>query len=152
MHHHRRPLTTLCLVMLVAALGSLIVAGCGSSDKSSATKLPAMTSATSSSDATTGADTTSADTKTPSTGADTGAAPDGAKLFVDNCQSCHGEMGAGGSVGPDLQTAKMSDDQKAVTTQIENGGGVMPAFKDTLSQDEIDALATYVHGVLAPKG
>jgi mono/diheme cytochrome c family protein len=35
---------------------------------------------------------------------------------------------------------------------VRNGGGAMPPFSGTLSDEEIDAVAQYVVGQIAPKG
>ena len=65
-------------------------------------------------------------------------------LFQSNCGSCHtlGDAGTSGTVGPNLDQAKPSL-QKAVK-QITNGGGGMPPFKGTLTEQQIQALAKYV--------
>jgi cbb3-type cytochrome c oxidase subunit III len=66
------------------------------------------------------------------------------QVFVQNCGGCHmlGDAGTTGNVGPNLDQLKPSLD--AAVTQITNGGGGMPAFKDQLSEDQIQALAEYV--------
>lgn len=46
----------------------------------------------------------------------------------------------------------MSDSYDAVVKQITEGGTAMPAFKDSLSEEEIAAIAKYVNEVLAPMG
>ena len=68
----------------------------------------------------------------------------GEKLFSDNCASCHTlkAAGASGKVGPDLDQVKPGPE--LVTTQVNNGGGAMPAFKGKLSDAQIKELATYV--------
>ena len=76
------------------------------------------------------------------------AAPNGAKLFSQNCAACHGEKGNGG-IGvplalPSFQ-ATISDDY--LRKSIRNGrpGRIMPAFAQ-LSDEEVDALVKYVRG------
>jgi mono/diheme cytochrome c family protein len=67
------------------------------------------------------------------------------QLFDDSgCAGCHtlSEADAQGPLGPQLDGANLSVDE--VRGQIENGGGSMPAFKDQLSQPEIDQLAEFV--------
>jgi cytochrome c6 len=73
-----------------------------------------------------------------------GGAADGKQVFTDNCSSCHTlkDAGATGTVGPNLDELKPSE--PTVKRQVENGGGAMPAFKDQLSAEQIDAVATYV--------
>ena len=44
-----------------------------------------------------------------------------------------------GNVGPNLDSLKPSE--AIVARQVENGGGQMPAFKDSLSAAEIQAVA-----------
>jgi mono/diheme cytochrome c family protein len=68
----------------------------------------------------------------------------GAKLFSDNCASCHTlkAAGASGKVGPDLDQLRPGPD--LVTTQVNNGGGAMPAFKGKLTDAQIKEIADYV--------
>ena len=65
-------------------------------------------------------------------------------LTAGGCGSCHtlADAGTMGTVGPDLDAASPSFD-KAVE-QVTNGGGVMPPFKDTLSEQQIQDVAAYV--------
>ncbi len=66
------------------------------------------------------------------------------ELFTQNCGTCHTLAAAktSGKVGPNLDQLRPGPD--LVKTQVTNGGGGMPAFKSTLSQDQIQALANYV--------
>jgi mono/diheme cytochrome c family protein len=68
----------------------------------------------------------------------------GEKLFSDNCASCHtlAAAGASGKVGPDLD--QLRPGPQLVTTQVNNGGGAMPAFKGKLTDAQIKELADYV--------
>jgi len=45
-------------------------------------------------------------------------------------------------VGPNLDQLKPSYD--AVVAQVTNGGGAMPPFKDTLTEQQIKDVAAYV--------
>jgi cytochrome c6 len=65
-------------------------------------------------------------------------------LSAGGCGSCHtlADAGTTGTVGPNLDAASPSFD-KAVE-QVTNGGGVMPPFKDTLSEQQIQDVAAYV--------
>ena len=65
-------------------------------------------------------------------------------LSAGGCGSCHtlADAGTTGTVGPNLDSAKPSFD-KAVE-QVTNGGGVMPPFKDTLSEQQVQDVAAYV--------
>ena len=60
------------------------------------------------------------------------------------CGGCHTFEAAGssGSVGPNLDDASPSFD--AVVTQVTNGGGGMPPYKDQLSEQQIADVTAYV--------
>lgn len=75
----------------------------------------------------------------------------GLSIYTANCLACHGDQGANGHNGPNLQTSKFADEYDNVVDRITNGGTSMPSFKDTLSQEEIEAIAKYVSGIIAPK-
>jgi alcohol dehydrogenase (cytochrome c) len=79
-------------------------------------------------------------------------AASGAKLFSDNCESCHGTNGAGGHIGPNLQKSAIAESLAKVEKQVRNGGTVMPPFKGVLSGAEIDAVTHYVVEQIAPRG
>jgi mono/diheme cytochrome c family protein len=68
----------------------------------------------------------------------------GQQLFSDNCANCHtlAAAGASGKVGPDLD--QLQPGPELVTSQVENGGGGMPAFKGKLTDDQIKQIADYV--------
>jgi cytochrome c6 len=68
------------------------------------------------------------------------------------CSGCHtlADAGATGTVGPNLDQLKPSD--AAVVTQVTNGGAVMPAFKDTLTPQQIQDVAAYVSSVAGKSG
>ena len=69
---------------------------------------------------------------------------DGKAIFSANCASCHSLKAAAakGTIGPNLDQLKPSF--PIVQHQVEVGGGVMPAFKGTLTQAQIDAVAKFV--------
>jgi cbb3-type cytochrome c oxidase subunit III len=69
---------------------------------------------------------------------------DGKSIFTANCASCHTLKAAAatGTIGPNLDQLKPAF--SVAQHQVEVGGGVMPAFKGTLSQAQIDAVAKYV--------
>jgi mono/diheme cytochrome c family protein len=75
-----------------------------------------------------------------------GGQPDAKALFTGNCGSCHtlGKAGTSGQVGPSLDGIKLG--VAAIESQVRQGGGTMPAFKDKLSDAEIKAVAAYVAG------
>ncbi|MGD2027950.1 MAG: c-type cytochrome, partial [Anaerolineales bacterium] len=61
-------------------------------------------------------------------------APDGQRLFVTNCASCHGN------------SVSYSGDEESLREIISEGGLhlEMPSWRDRLSEEELDALAQYV--------
>ena len=77
-----------------------------------------------------------------------GDAAKGKEIFAaQGCGSCHtlSDAGSSGTVGPNLDEAKPSADQ--VVEKVTNGAGVMPSFKDKLSEQEINDVAAYVSSV-----
>lgn len=80
-----------------------------------------------------------------------------AQSFKSNCVVCHGADGTGTPTGkslkvPDLHSdavQKMTDQQ--IIDQITNGKNNMPPFKNTLTKDQIVALAAYVHSAFGKK-
>jgi cytochrome c oxidase cbb3-type subunit 3 len=74
----------------------------------------------------------------------------GAKVFVDNCASCHGEKGQGNREfgAPSLADAiwLYGSDRAAIVESITNGrSGVMPAWTGRLDDTTIKALTVYVY-------
>jgi quinohemoprotein ethanol dehydrogenase len=65
----------------------------------------------------------------------------GEEVFLDSCAGCHGVNGLGGNGGPTLADAS---NVERVVAQVTNGGSGMPAFKDTLSTQQINDVAAYV--------
>lgn len=77
-----------------------------------------------------------------------GDAASGAQVFSANCAACHA---GGNNVVNGAKTLKKEDLAKyeknsieAITNQVNNGNGAMPAFKGRLSDAQIDDVATYV--------
>jgi cytochrome c oxidase cbb3-type subunit 3 len=76
----------------------------------------------------------------------------GAKIFADNCVSCHGDAGKGNQElgAPDL-TDKIwlyGSDEATLVETISNGrAGVMPAWEGRLDPVTIKAMAVYVHSL-----
>lgn len=73
-----------------------------------------------------------------------GSAEAGAAVFSENCSTCHGATGNGGNGGPDLTTMPLAQTEEGTIQQVTNGGGGMPPFGGTLSEDEIKDVAAYV--------
>jgi quinohemoprotein ethanol dehydrogenase len=73
----------------------------------------------------------------------------GAEVFSTNCATCHtlAAAGATGTTGPNLDELKPTE--KAVETQVIDGGGAMPAFGKShiLTEKEIHEVSVYVAGV-----
>lgn len=68
---------------------------------------------------------------------------DGKNVFEAHCKSCHGEDGTLGLMGsPDLTHSTL--DTNARIELIRNGKGVMQPFGGILTDEEIQAVATYV--------
>ncbi len=83
---------------------------------------------------------------------DAAAAAEGETVFADNCASCHGEDGTGDRAqgAPNLTDAIwLYGHSEADITRIVSQGpyGVMPAWSGRLSEAQIRAVATYVHGL-----
>jgi mono/diheme cytochrome c family protein len=69
----------------------------------------------------------------------------GEKVFkTAGCGSCHTleAAGAGGQIGPNLDSAR--PDFEAVRAKVEAGGGGMPSFSGQLSADQIRDVAAFV--------
>ena len=82
------------------------------------------------------------------------AGDDGKALYQEHCASCHGETRLGGT-GPALLPSNLG------RLRAKKAGGViaqgrigtqMPAFKDTLSEEEITSLVSFIyeHPTIAP--
>ena len=111
------------IIAVVLALLVVAAAGCGGDDDDSG-----------------GAATTAATTAETTEGS-----ADGAAVFASaGCGTCHTFAAAGsdGTTGPNLD--ELMPDKETVEAQVRSGGGGMPAFEGQLSDDEIDAVATYV--------
>ncbi len=92
-----------------------------------------------------GPGTTAAQT-TPAAPSAKGDPAAGKAVFTgaSGCAGCHTlkDAGATGTVGPNLDQLKPPEAR--IVTQVENGGGPMPAFKDQLSAKQIQDVAAYV--------
>jgi quinohemoprotein ethanol dehydrogenase len=73
-----------------------------------------------------------------------GDAGAGAEVFANNCSICHGANGTGGNGGPDLRTMPKAKTESGAIEQVTKGGGGMPAFNGSLSEEEIKDVAAYV--------
>ena len=75
----------------------------------------------------------------------------GTTVWSNNCAGCHGLDGAGANGGPNLVGNETALDATKVRAQVTNGGGGMPAFKDTLSTKQIADVTAYVTERIAKK-
>ena len=80
-----------------------------------------------------------------------GDAGAGAAVWSDNCAGCHGTNGTGANGGPNLVGNEIALDPAKVRAQVANGGGGMPAFKDTLTTQQINDVTAYVTKEIATK-
>ena len=75
----------------------------------------------------------------------------GKQVFVElaqpQCGICHtlADAGTTGAVGPNLDKMELTEGK--VRLAVSDGIGVMPAYDETLSQEQIDAVALYVSTV-----
>jgi mono/diheme cytochrome c family protein len=78
------------------------------------------------------------------TAGETGDASDPKALFTSNCASCHvfADAGSTGTIGPNLDQSSL--DVAAIEEQIRTGGGGMPPFEGSLTDEQIAALAKYL--------
>ena len=87
--------------------------------------------------------------ETDTSGGDGGAAEGdpaaGKEVFASaGCGGCHvlEAAGSSGAVGPNLDESK--PDHDLVVERVTNGQGVMPSFKDQLSEQQIQDVAAFV--------
>ena len=80
-------------------------------------------------------------------------APNGAQLYRSNCAGCHGGDGGGG-IGPQLRDGAVTSAFKDAASQVDfvkSGTGGMPAFRDRLSENEIQAVVEFTRTTLQSK-
>jgi cytochrome c6 len=132
-----------CALFFAAMLFAVFYFGKESKEGEAAPRTPAQTQ--------TGVTETSGSATTTAPAGTNGGSSDlaaGKAIFgKGSCGGCHTLKDAGttGTVGPDLDTLK--PDEATVEHQVTNGGGAMPSYKDTLTSDEIKAVAAYVSQV-----
>lgn len=72
----------------------------------------------------------------------------GKQIFMEDatptCGTCHAlaDADASGPVGPDLDDLQPSHDQ--ILAALRDGPGAMPSFADSLSDEQMEAVAAYV--------
>jgi mono/diheme cytochrome c family protein len=124
----RRPALALAFAVLVAG-AALLVAACGGKDTIDST-------------AETVVGTLAAPTEEALPEGDTTA---GKEVFASaGCGGCHALADAGttGNVGPNLDESQ--PDLQLVQSRVLNGAGAMPAYRDTLTDQQIADVSAYV--------
>jgi len=131
----RRAALLFPLVVLTLAL-----AGCGGSEEATPTPesvqgtLPAQSESTSTEEQGGGGG-----------GEVEGDAEAGSQIYNEQgCGACHALEAANstGNVGPDLDD--LAPEYDAIVEQVTNGGGAMPPFKDSLSEQQIKDVSAFV--------
>ena len=123
------------VIAAAAALGAILLAGCGGEG---------VTSPTPNTVVGTVATTSSSFPVVPAFHLK-GDSKKGSDIYASSgCGGCHTLAAAHstGTVGPNLDDLK--PDYQAVTAQVTNGGGAMPAFKSSLSPKQIADVSAYV--------
>jgi mono/diheme cytochrome c family protein len=64
-------------------------------------------------------------------------------LFKNNCMACHGDQLQGGG-GPNISKVGERRTKEQLIAKINGGGKVMPAFKEILNAEEVEALAAWL--------
>lgn len=87
-----------------------------------------------------------------STDYDADLAEEGSVLYMDNCAACHGDnaLGDRGIGAPNLADAiwLYGGDRETLTYSIENARfGVMPAWGQRLTEEDVRAVSAYVHAL-----
>lgn len=77
-------------------------------------------------------------------------AVNGKEIFEDKCTLCHGDNGKLGANGAkDLSVTAL--DHKGIVAVVSNGKNTMAAYKDVLTKEQIDAVASYIESDLKGK-
>jgi len=80
-----------------------------------------------------------------------------ASQYRSKCATCHGQDGGGTQLGnrikvPDLRSADVQKQPNTELSQaIADGKNNMPAFKNSFTKGEIDALVAFVRGLANSK-
>jgi mono/diheme cytochrome c family protein len=145
------------LVLFVALIGAMVVFAGESEEEHAggeaestqpaggATETSSAETETGTGTGETGTDTGGGETGDESPAGGEGDAAAGEEVFAANgCGSCHTleEAGASGSVGPNLDESQPSFE--LAVDRVTNGAGAMPAFGDSLSEEQIRDVAAYV--------
>jgi len=152
--------TAFFLVLFVAAIGGVALAGCGQEQDQTATPETVVGETTT--------ETTETETKTETTETTTtdetettetdetetspaveGDPAAGKQVFLgaSACGGCHtlADAGTSGAVGPNLDESQ--PDYELALDRVTNGQGGMPSFSSTLSEQQIADVSAYVSSV-----
>ena len=81
---------------------------------------------------------------TPSFADDVALIRKGAKIYDNNCSTCHGDdLQNNSSIAFDLRRFKASEHERFVSSLL-HGKGAMPGWQGQLDMDQIEALWAYV--------
>lgn len=76
---------------------------------------------------------------------DPAAVEEGREIFANNCSGCHGSDGTGSATGrPLIGIASQEEDRSVHIASVTNGKGGMPPYDEKLSEEEIDAVISFV--------
>jgi mono/diheme cytochrome c family protein len=132
---------------VVAACGSLALAGCGSSDSSQAPPAATTAATTSPAPATTTPATTAPEGTTTATTttspAGAGDAAAGKVLFAQTCEACHAGLGTRAAVGPKL--AGLGLKPAFIRMRVEKGKSPMPA--GLVTGKDLEDIVAYVKSI-----
>lgn len=142
-----------CIALFAAQMTAvLVLAEVGEADEAHGEATPTETTETTGTETTgtettetTGTGTETTETETTETTEGGGDPAAGKQVFeTAGCVSCHtlSDAGATGTVGPNLDQAQPP--AELVVQRVTNGQGVMPPFKDSLSEQQIQDVAAYV--------
>jgi cytochrome c6 len=135
----------ICGVFFLAQLTAvLVLAEVGEADEP--VKEETVAGGSTTTETTTESESTTTESETTQTTESSGDAAAGKQVFLGSagCTACHtlADAGSTGTVGPNLDAAQPSYDK--VVTQVTNGGGGMPPFKGSLTEQQIQDVAAYV--------
>ncbi|MEX2645975.1 MAG: c-type cytochrome [Gaiellaceae bacterium] len=119
---------------LLAAVGALALAACGGAEE--VQPLP---------EGVTGTTPPAATTETQPEDGGEGNAAAGEDVYASaGCGSCHvlAAAGSSGTIGPNLDETKPELD--LIVERVTNGASPMPAFKDQLTEQQIQDVAAFV--------
>jgi ubiquinol-cytochrome c reductase cytochrome b subunit len=69
----------------------------------------------------------------------------GARVFNERgCQLCHAVRSQGGNYGPDLTLVALRLPPEVIALRTMNGIGDMPAYRETLSREELDEILAFL--------